>query len=68
MTRALARWRACEPVRLYMYGVLVPLASLLVLVGVLSAEAAMAGLGVAAAVLGVPAIEAARARVTPWQG
>lgn len=54
-----------EPVRLYLYSVLVSVLALLVLKGLLSGDEMVAYLGVAATVLGVPAIEKARASVTP---
>jgi len=61
------RWRDTEPVRLYLYGLLVPAAGLAVLYGLLSAEQAAGWLVVAGAALGVgvPAVELARSRVQP---
>ena len=55
-----------EPVRLYLYGLAVPLVALLVGTGVLDSDASSLWLGIAAAVLAVPSVEGARARVTPW--
>jgi len=52
-----------EPVRLYLYSVLVPVLGLLVLKGVLGSDEMAAYLAVGGAVLGVPAIEKARAKV-----
>lgn len=54
-----------EPVRKYLYGLLVPLAAVLVAYGVLDGESAPLWIALATAVLGVPAVEAARASVTP---
>jgi hypothetical protein len=54
-----------EPVRKYVYSILLPLAAVLVYYGVASSEEVTLWLGVAAVVLGVPATELARARVAP---
>lgn len=56
-------WQETEPVRLYLYGVLVPLVALLVALGVVQTDQALLWLAVGAAVLGVPAVERARSLV-----
>jgi len=56
-------WKDTEPVRLYLYGVLGPLVALLVALGVIQADQALLWLAVGAALLGVPAVERARALV-----
>lgn len=57
-----------EPVRRYLYSLLAPLATILVVYGIASEEIAATWIGLATAILGVPAVEAARARVTPTAG
>jgi len=54
-----------EPVRKYLYAVLVPVVGLLVYRGVVAADEAAIWLAIAAAALGVPAVELARSKVTP---
>jgi hypothetical protein len=54
-----------EPVRLYLYSLLVPVVALLVFLGVVDAQSAPLWIALVTAVLGVPAVEAARAAVTP---
>lgn len=54
-----------EPVRVYLYAVLEAIAALLVGIGVTSSSVALLGLGVAAAVLAVPATEKLRSKVSP---
>ncbi len=54
-----------EPVRVYLYGVVGAIVALLVGVGVVSSGVAPLILAVVTAVLAVPAVEAARAKVTP---
>lgn len=61
----LTRWSAAEPVRLYLYAVLVPALAVAIGYGLLTGAQAALWLALAAAVLGVPATEAARARVSP---
>lgn len=61
----IARWRAWEPVRLYLYSVLVPVVAVLVYLGLIDTQAGVLWLAVAAAALGVPAVELARQAVTP---
>jgi len=56
---------ADEPVRVYTYGVALALLGLGVAAGVVDRELADAGAVLVGAVLTVPAVEAARARVTP---
>jgi len=65
---ARARWRDTEPVRLYLYSLMLPGAALAVVYGVATTEQATSWVAAAAAVLGVgvPAVEGVRARVTPW--
>jgi hypothetical protein len=57
-------WKDTEPVRLYLYSVLGPLVVLLVALGVVESDQALLWLALAAAVLGVPAVERARSLVT----
>lgn len=54
-----------EPVRRYLYSLLAPLASVLVVYGIASETIVATWIGLVTAVLGIPAVEAARARVTP---
>jgi hypothetical protein len=54
-----------EPVRRYLYSLLVPLASVLVVYGIASETIVATWIGLATAVLGIPAVEAARSLVTP---
>lgn len=54
-----------EPVRLYMYGILVPLAGVLVFYGLLTEQSAPLWIALLNAVIGVPAIETARSLVSP---
>lgn len=61
MRRALER----EPVRVYLYSLTVALVAALVAFGVVDGDKATVVLGVAAAALSVPAVEAARSQVTP---
>lgn len=58
-------WNKTEPVRLYLYSVLVPLLAVLVVWGVVDAGDVPLYLAVLAALLGVPAVEIARSKVTP---
>ncbi|HEY9337579.1 MAG TPA: hypothetical protein VIQ79_24275 [Kribbella sp.] len=64
MTRLWAAVRR-QPVRSYLYGVLVPGEALAVSYGLVSGNQGALWLALGAAVLVVPAAEAARARVTP---
>lgn len=63
MTRLLAR----EPVRVYLYGIGVTVLLLLVAYGLVEDTKAPLWLGLLGALLYVPGVEAARARVTPVQ-
>lgn len=54
-----------EPVRVYLYGLALTLVALLVAYGVVDAERAPLWLAGLAAGLSIPAIESARARVSP---
>lgn len=63
-TSTLERWKATEPVRLYLYGLLGPLLALLIVYGLLDAHTAAAWAAVGAVVL-VPGVELARGAVTP---
>jgi drug/metabolite transporter (DMT)-like permease len=54
-----------EPVRRYLYSLLAPLATVLVVYGFTSEETIATWIGLATAVLGIGTVEAARARVTP---
>lgn len=57
-----------EPVRLYLYGLLIPTAAILVAYGILSNTDAPLWIALAEAALGVGAVELARSRVTPTRG
>lgn len=57
-------WNRYEPVRSYLYTLLAPVVALLVFYGVVSDAAAPLWIGVLTAVLGVPAVEVARKKVT----
>lgn len=57
-----------EPVRTYLYGVLVPGLALCVAYGLISAEQAPLWIAAGGAVLGFPAVEVARSHVTPTKG
>lgn len=61
MSAILAR----EPVRIYVYGVLVALLALLVGYGVIDGDAAALWLGLGVAVASVPAVEGLRSQVSP---
>lgn len=68
MGRRLGRLAAAlrrQPVRAYLYGVLVPGEALAVAYGLVSDNTGALWLALGAAVLVVPAAEAARAKVTP---
>lgn len=65
MTAALARLRGREPVRLYLYPVLVVVVGVLAALGYLDGSLANIALAGVALALGVPATELARAQVTP---
>lgn len=65
---ALKRWNELEPVRLYLYGVVLAGIALAVTLSLLTAEEALAWGAFGAAVLGVPAVEVARSKVTPVSG
>lgn len=54
-----------EPVRAYLYGLAVPGEALAVSYGLVSDSTGVLWLGLAAALLLVPGVEAVRARVTP---
>lgn len=54
-----------EPVRTYLYPVLVAVVGILVAYGVIDQEQSVLWIALGAAALGVPAIEAARSKVTP---
>lgn len=56
---------AREPVRVYLYGVLVAIVAVLVGYGVLDGSQAALWLALGSALLAVPAVEAARSRVSP---
>lgn len=65
MSNPVRYWRAAEPVRLYLYGVLVPAVAVAAAYGLLDGSDVALWLALGAAVLGVPATEAARGAVTP---
>lgn len=54
-----------EPVRKYIYGVVIAVLGALVIWGVVDQQVQLALIGIAQAVLLVPAVELARGRVTP---
>lgn len=54
-----------EPVRKYLYSLLVPLVAVLVYYGVVDHESAPLWIALATSLLGVPAVETARAKVQP---
>lgn len=54
-----------EPVRVYLYSILGPLVTVLAGYGLLDGQQAVLWIALAAAVLGVPAVEVARREVTP---
>jgi hypothetical protein len=54
-----------EPVRVYMYSVLTALTGVLLVYGIVDGQTAGVWLGLGAALFGIPAVEAARAKVTP---
>lgn len=58
-------WKDTEPVRLYLYTVLIAGIGLLVSRGVVAADEALLWAALGAAVLGVPAVELARSKVSP---
>lgn len=61
-----ARWLACEPVRVYIYGIGVAVIAVLTYRGVLDPTESGLWLAVAAAVVAVPVTaESLRSRVTP---
>lgn len=55
-----------NPVRVWIYGLIGPLAAVAVGYGLLTGEQAALWIGVATAVISVPVVEAARSKVTPW--
>lgn len=55
-----------EPVRKYLYALLVPLTAVLVYYGIVDNESAPLWIAVATAVLGPTAVETARNKVTPY--
>lgn len=59
------RWKDTEPVRLYLYSVGLAVVGLLVFRGVIAADEALLWAALLAAVLGVPAVELARSKVSP---
>lgn len=65
MIRALAWLRANEPLRLLLYPLLVAVVGWLVVRGTITADIGEIAAAVLALLLGVPATEAVRARVTP---
>lgn len=58
-------WNKLEPVRSYVYTLLVPVLAILVFYGIVSDLAAPLWIALGTAVLGVPAVELARSRVRP---
>ncbi len=64
MSNKVVSWAQSEPVRLYLYSILGPLLALLLALGVVTAELVPLVLALAGAVLAVPAVEAARRKVT----
>jgi hypothetical protein len=58
-------WSKFEPVRSWLYTVLVPVLGLLVAKGVVTGDEQTLWLSIGGAVLGVVGVEVARAKVTP---
>jgi hypothetical protein len=58
-------WSKFEPVRSYLYTLVVPVLAVLVYFGAVQNDAVQLWVSVAAAVLGLTGTEIARARVTP---
>jgi hypothetical protein len=54
-----------EPVRKYLYTLLVPVVAVLIYFGIVDNESAPLWIGLVTALLGVPAVEVARSKVTP---
>lgn len=54
-----------EPVRRWIYGVLAPLLAVLVFYGIVDSSAVALFIALGGAVLGVPAVEIARSKVSP---
>lgn len=54
-----------EPVRKYLYSLLVPVVAVLIYFGIVDNESAPLWIGLVTALLGVPAVEVARSKVTP---
>lgn len=54
-----------EPVRKYLYALLLPLVGVLVYYGIVDNESAPLWIALATGVLGVPAVEVARSKVSP---
>ncbi|UGT65338.1 hypothetical protein LTT66_18380 [Nocardia gipuzkoensis] len=65
MSKLISALRA-EPVRAILYPLLAILVGVLVTRGIVDQFSADIIIGIVGAVLGVPAAEAARAKVTPW--
>jgi len=60
-------WNKLEPVRSYVYTLLVPVIGVLIFYGVLDDQAAPLWIALATAVLGVGGVETARAKVRPMR-
>jgi hypothetical protein len=58
-------WSKTEPVRLYVYSLLAPLAGILVFYGIVDSAAAPLWIALGTVVLGVTGTEVARSKVTP---
>lgn len=64
----LTRWKEAEPVRLYLYGLLLALIALAVGYGLVTAELAPLWIALVTAAVLAPGVERARGSVTPYPG
>lgn len=62
----LKRWKESEPVRLYLYGLLVPVLALLIAYGLIAAEDAPLWAALVTSALVPTGAELARRRTTPY--
>lgn len=67
-SQLITAWKATEPVRLYVYGVGLAVLALLAGYGLVTARTVPLWVGVLTALCLAPAVEAARAKVTPPAG
>lgn len=64
----LARWLQYEPVRVYVYGIVLSFMAILIAYGIVDNERAALILAAVSAIIAVPAVEKARSKVTPVAG